>query len=69
MTETSPIATFGQTFDWSPGTVGVPVPNTTIKIVSAEEGREREDLSPGETGEIVVKGPQVRATGFIPIVY
>lgn len=38
-----------------PGTVGVPIPGTDIRIVD-EDG---EDLPLGEAGEILVRGPQV----------
>ena len=40
-----------------PGTEGVPVPNTEIKIVDVETGTK--ELPPGESGEILIKGPQV----------
>ena len=40
-----------------PGTVGIPVPDTDVKIVDIETG-ERE-LPTGEHGEIVIKGPQI----------
>jgi long-chain acyl-CoA synthetase len=39
------------------GTVGVPLPNTEIKIVDLETGEK--ELGPGEDGEICVRGPQV----------
>ena len=38
------------------GSIGVPIPNTDAKIVDLVSG---EDLSPGQVGELVVKGPQV----------
>lgn len=38
--------------------VGVPVPNTEMKIVDAETGT---DLAQGEMGEICLRGPQVRS--------
>ncbi|WP_337173218.1 AMP-binding protein [Paludisphaera sp.] len=41
-----------------PGTVGFPVPGTSVKTVHPETG---EDLPPGATGLIHVKGPQVMA--------
>ncbi len=39
------------------GTVGVPLPNTDIKIVDLEKGETI--LPPGEEGEICIQGPQV----------
>jgi long-chain acyl-CoA synthetase len=58
MTETTPVATITP---WGgeikPGTVGCPVPDTDIKIVDLETGTK--ELPPGETGEIVIGGPQV----------
>jgi long-chain acyl-CoA synthetase len=39
------------------GTVGVPLPNTDIKIVDLETGGTK--LPAGESGEICIKGPQV----------
>lgn len=40
-----------------PGTVGLPAPDTDVKIVDAETGKK--ECKIGETGEILVKGPQV----------
>jgi len=40
-----------------PGSIGIPISDTTCKIVDAESGDR--DLSPMEEGELVVKGPQV----------
>jgi len=58
MTETSPIATVTP---WGgkvkPGTVGVPVSDTDVKIVDLETGAR--ELPLGEAGEIAIKGPQV----------
>ncbi len=39
------------------GTVGVPLPNTDIKIVDFETGTT--ELEPGKEGEICIRGPQV----------
>ncbi len=39
-----------------PGSVGIPVFDTECKVVDAETG---EDLPPGSSGEICIKGPQV----------
>ncbi|WP_123534178.1 o-succinylbenzoate--CoA ligase [Halosimplex salinum] len=40
-----------------PDTVGRPLRNTTVDVLSSEGGRERAD--PGDTGELVVDGPTV----------
>jgi len=40
-----------------PGTVGVPLPNTDLKIVDLETGTQ--ELEQGKEGEICIKGPQV----------
>jgi len=39
------------------GTVGIPLPNTDIKIVDMQDGET--ELGPGQEGEICVRGPQV----------
>ncbi|HAR97918.1 MAG TPA: long-chain fatty acid--CoA ligase [Syntrophus sp. (in: bacteria)] len=58
LTETSALATFnpwrGKT---KLGSVGVPVPETDCRIVDLDTGTR--DLKLGETGEILIKGPQV----------
>jgi len=57
-TETTPIATVTP---WGgkikPGTVGIPVPETDVKIVDADDFKK--EMKVGEAGEIVIKGPQV----------
>ena len=40
-----------------PGTVGIPMPDTDVKIVDLETGLT--ELPTGEHGEILIKGPQV----------
>jgi len=58
MTETTPVATVtprGGTI--KPGTVGIPVPDTDVRIVDLETGEK--ELPVGEAGEIVIGGPQV----------
>ncbi|MFX1531341.1 MAG: AMP-binding protein, partial [Promethearchaeota archaeon] len=58
MTEASPIVTFNPYLGSKKiGTVGVPVSNTEVKIVSIEDGVTEVPL--GEPGEIVIKGPQI----------
>lgn len=58
LTETSPMVT---ATPWGgpekPGTVGVPLPGTDLKIVDRETGTS--ELPTGEAGEVCVKGPQV----------
>ena len=57
-TETACLATstpWGGTI--KPGTVGVPLPDTDIKIVNTENADK--EMEPGEPGEIVIKGPQI----------
>jgi long-chain acyl-CoA synthetase len=58
LTEISPMGTatpWGG--DEKPGTVGVPLPGTDLKIVDLETGTR--ELPAGEAGEICFKGPQV----------
>jgi long-chain acyl-CoA synthetase len=57
-TETAPYASvtpWGGTV--KPGTVGVALPDTDIKIVSVDDPEKQ--LPPGESGELVIKGPQI----------
>ncbi len=62
MTETSPVHTslprYGQK---KPGSVGIPYPDTEVKLVDPGTG---EMVSVGEPGELVVKGPQVFTLGY-----
>ena len=43
------------------GSIGLPIPDTECRIVDLDDGRT--DLPTGETGELMVKGPQVM-TGY-----
>jgi long-chain acyl-CoA synthetase len=58
LTETAPIATVTP---WGgkikPGTVGIPVPNTDVKVVDVETGKD--EMKQGAPGEIIIRGPQV----------
>lgn len=49
------------------GTIGVPFPDTEIKFLSVETGKElsMEDMLRGERGEMLLKGPQ-RMLGYWP---
>ncbi|MHC4457875.1 MAG: AMP-binding protein [Planctomycetota bacterium] len=62
MTETSPVHTslprYGQK---KPGSVGIPYPDTEVKLVDPGTGGM---VSVGEPGELVVKGPQVFTLGY-----
>ncbi len=40
-----------------PGSVGIPFPDTDVKIVDVDDWQK--ELSPGEDGELIVKGPQI----------
>jgi len=55
MTETSPVVSFNPYHNIKLGTIGMPVPGTTCKVID-EDGNE---LPIGEPGELCVKGPQV----------
>ncbi|MDP2226034.1 MAG: AMP-binding protein [Moraxellaceae bacterium] len=55
MTETSPVVSMNPVDNIQLGTIGMPVPNTLVKITD-DDGKT---LPIGEAGEICVKGPQV----------
>ncbi len=62
LTETSPIVTANPRYGKKiPGAVGVPFPDTEIKIVNPDTG---EPVPFNEPGEIVVRGPQVFTKGY-----
>lgn len=58
MTETSPVthSSPAPPMELKFGSVGVPAPNTEVKIIDLETGQA---LPPGERGEVCVRGPQV----------
>ena len=57
MTETSPLLTMNPRFGKKKiGTVGLPVPDTELKLVDIETG---EPVEIGQPGEILCRGPQV----------
>ena len=59
LSETSPSASCNPTTSTEyTGTIGVPLPSTSMKLLD-DEGREVTTL--GEPGEIAIKGPQVMA--------
>jgi long-chain acyl-CoA synthetase len=56
LTEASPVTHVNPLSPSNPvGSIGIPLPSTFAKVVG-DDGR---DLLPGETGELVVRGPQV----------
>ncbi len=57
LSEASPLVTANPMSGGKIGTIGVPVPETDLKIVDLETGTQA--LEPGEAGEICIKGPQV----------
>lgn len=59
LSEASPVVSCGNPLEGTdkPGSVGLPLPGTTVEIVSIEDGRTR--MPAGELGEICVAGPQV----------
>jgi len=58
LTEITPMGTASPwKGDIRPGTVGVPLPSTDLKIVDVETGIQ--EVKQGESGEICFKGPQV----------
>lgn len=68
-TETGPAVSVNRPLPWRtpdgrtvpgnrPGTIGVPLPGTLVKVVDPETG---EDLPDGREGIVCVKGPQVMA--------
>ena len=58
LSECSPCVTAGPlSGNARSGTIGLPLPDTNVKIVDADTGECT--MSPGEVGELIVQGPQV----------
>ncbi|MBX2858122.1 MAG: AMP-binding protein [Cellvibrionaceae bacterium] len=55
LSETSPVVSSNQPKDIHLGTIGIPVPETEVRII----GNEDQVLGPMEAGELCVRGPQV----------
>lgn len=55
-TETSPVVSANPRHNNKPGSIGIPIPGTRVKIVSHETG---EECATGDTGKILVKGEGV----------
>jgi acyl-CoA synthetase (AMP-forming)/AMP-acid ligase II len=62
MTETSPVTTCLPLYGVKkPGSVGIPYPDTEVKLVDPTTGKV---VPVGEAGEFLVKGPQVFTIGY-----
>jgi long-chain acyl-CoA synthetase len=62
MTETNPVTTSQPRYGLKkPGSIGIPYPDTEVKLVDPETG---EIVPVGEPGEFVAKGPQVFTAGY-----
>jgi long-chain acyl-CoA synthetase len=60
LTETSPITHVNPLYGLrKPGSIGIPLPSTDMKIVDAETGTR--ELGLGQEGELCIRGPQVMA--------
>jgi long-chain acyl-CoA synthetase len=60
LTETSPVAVGNPlTAARRPGTLGIPYPSTEIRVVNPEDPSQ--EVEQGESGELLIKGPQVFA--------
>lgn len=61
ISETSPVISCNELQDYRPGSVGRPIPDCDVKIMSmdADDYGKREEVPTGEEGEILVKGPNV----------
>ncbi|MCJ2520894.1 MAG: long-chain fatty acid--CoA ligase [Candidatus Thermoplasmatota archaeon] len=60
LTETSPLTHANPMDDWGKvrfGSIGIPVPDTEVKVVDLETGAK--ELQQGEIGELLIRGPQV----------
>lgn len=55
LTETSPFSTYNHATDYRLGSVGTAIRDVEIGVVDEHDQR----LSPGETGEIIVRGPNI----------
>jgi len=56
LTETSPVTHAMPSGEVRSGSIGVPIPNTEIRVVDPQTGK---DLGVGQSGELWIRGPQV----------
>ena len=60
LTESSPVIHSNPAFgERKIGSIGIPLPDTDVKIVDLEDGVT--EVAPGEPGELIAKGPQIFA--------
>ncbi|MBR8835316.1 MAG: long-chain fatty acid--CoA ligase [Stigonema ocellatum SAG 48.90 = DSM 106950] len=55
LTETSPCASYKNDLKYKIGSIGTPIENVQMRIID----RDGHQVSPGELGEIVIKGPNI----------
>ncbi|HEU5319877.1 MAG TPA: AMP-binding protein, partial [Methylomirabilota bacterium] len=56
LTETSPLTHANPIDRPRPGSIGIPLPDTDARVVDLDT---RADVAPGQSGELLVRGPQV----------
>ncbi len=56
LTETSPLASYNHHLKYKFGSIGSPIENVEMKLLSLDDDRE---VAPGELGEIVIRGANV----------
>lgn len=56
LTETSPFACYNHSLLFKPGSIGSPIENVEMRVVSTETGRS---VPVGESGELLIRGPNV----------
>jgi long-chain acyl-CoA synthetase len=61
LTEASPVTHGGLPGDPRPGSIGLPLPDTRVRVVDLDTG---DDVAPGACGELLVSGPQVMSGYF-----
>jgi long-chain acyl-CoA synthetase len=60
LTEASPVTHVNLLGRPRPGSIGLPVPDTRVRVVKLDGDPDHpEDVAPGESGEMLVSGPQV----------
>src|SRR6185437_3099781 len=62
LTEASPVTHAGLPNDFRIGSIGLPMPDTRVRIVELEDPSR--DVHPGEPGELLINGPQIMSGYF-----